>query len=140
MPLENMPGLGAVHPYAALAAATGNFPPDLQLEAADCWDLYSVMASVAQRIEQPEVFKEVSKLRPEIFFKSTPYIKIVDVIRYESALRTTIEKWIALPIYKDVLNVVTSTLGKEIEKQMTDMEECSVQRLGISKVHAILAR
>jgi hypothetical protein len=46
----------------------------------------------------------------------------VDVIKYESALRTTIEKWIVLSIYKDVLNGVTATLGKEIEKQMTDME------------------
>jgi ATP-dependent RNA helicase DDX60 len=118
-----MPGFDAVHPYAALAAATGIFPPDLQLDAADCWDLYSVIASVARRMEQPDVFKEVSELRPEIFFKSTPYIKIVDVIKYESALRQTIEKWIASPTYKDVLHGVTSALGKTIERQVTDMEK-----------------
>jgi ATP-dependent RNA helicase DDX60 len=111
-----------VHPYAALAAATGSFPLDLQLDALDCWDLYSAMASAARQSQHDLAVSELEALRPEIFFKSTPYIKIVDVIKYEKFLRKTIEEWIPLATHREVLDRVISHLGKPIQMQVQVME------------------
>jgi len=121
--LASFNGIELLHPYAALAAATGTFPPDLALDASDCWDLFSVLDSVARSSGQDEIIKEVKQLRPEIFFVTTECIKNADVIKYEGALRRVIERWIASTSCKDIMASVVSALGGTIEKQVEIVEE-----------------
>jgi len=120
--LEDLRGFEAVHPYAALAVATGTFPPDLALDAADCWHLYSVMKSVIRSTKLDDVVKEVEMLSPEAFFRETPCIKSADMIEYEAALRRTVERWISTPSCKNLFANVISILNSSIEKQVRVME------------------
>jgi len=121
--LASLTGIEVLHPYAALAVATGTFPPDLALEASDCWDLFSVMDSVARASKRDDVIGEVKKLRPAMFFRKTECIKSVDIIDYEAALRTVVERWIVSPSCKDIMASVTSTLGGTIDTQVGMMEK-----------------
>lgn len=50
--LEHLSGLKAIHPYAALSVVKKVFPPDLSLDASDCWKLFSVMESVVRTNNQ----------------------------------------------------------------------------------------
>ena len=120
--LEGLAGLEALHPYAALSVVTGKFPPDLALDASDCWNLFSIMKTVARTSGDKEIIEEVDKLRPEVFFNRTPCIKGADTVRYEAALRKTIEQWIDTPSYKNLIASVTSALSCAIEKQVAVME------------------
>jgi ATP-dependent RNA helicase DDX60 len=119
----SLSGIEVLHPYAALALATGTFPPDLQLEASDCWDLFSVMKSVARASKRDDIIGEVNQLRPEIFFSATECIKSADTIKYESALRTVIERWTTSPSCKDIIASVTLALGSAMDKQVQLMEK-----------------
>jgi len=120
--LAHFSGIEALHPYAALAVATGTFPPDLALDASDCWDLFTVMDSVARASRREEVVAQVEKLRPDIFFTKTDCIKSADIINYEAALRTVVESWILSPSCKDIIASVILSLGGRIEQQVGLME------------------
>jgi hypothetical protein len=120
--LEELPGIKSVHPYAALAVVAGLFPPDLALDSSDCWKLFKIIEAAAVRCKRNAIIREVKELQPEIFFKSTPFLRNVDIIRYEEALRRTMEKWIAEPSRKEVLAHVTSALGGSINRQVSIME------------------
>lgn len=85
--LASFSGIEILHPYAALAVATGTFPPDLALDASDYWDLFSIMDSIARASKHDDVIDEVEKLRPEVFFGKTECIKSADIIKYGAALR-----------------------------------------------------
>ena len=122
MGLGGLTGFELLHPYAALSVATGNFPPDLALDAFDCWNLFSVMEMVARTSDRKEIILEIDKLHPKVFFNGTPCIRSADIIRYEAALRETIERWIATPSYKNIMASVTSALSGAIEKQVKVME------------------
>jgi ATP-dependent RNA helicase DDX60 len=111
-----------VHPYAALAVATGTFPPDLALDSSDCWDLFSVMDSVATKCKRDDIIKEVRKLRPDLYFKDTPYIKTSDMIKFEASLRGTMERWIETASCKDLVAGVIFALGGQIDRQVKVME------------------
>ena len=80
--LASFSGIEVLHPYAALAVATGTFPPDLALDASDCWDLFSIMDSVARASKRDDVIGEVKKLRPEMFFRKAECIKSIDTIPF----------------------------------------------------------
>jgi len=121
--LASFSGIEPLHPYAALAAATGTFPPDLALDASECWEMFSVMDSVARASERDEDIREIENLRPEIFFVNTECIKSADTIKYEAALRSVIERWLASPSCKNLMDSVTLALGGTIEKQVGQMEE-----------------
>lgn len=123
---KQIKGFESVHPYAALAVATGTFPPDLALDSSDCWDLFSVMDSVATKCKREDIIKEVRKLRPDIYFKDTLYVKTADMIKYEASLRKTMERWIEMPIYKDLVAGVISALGGQIDRQVKVMETSHV--------------
>lgn len=112
-----------LHPYAALAVATGTFPPDLALDAADCWDLFSVMDSVARASKRNDIISEVEKLHPEMFFKKTECIRSADTIKYEAALRKVVERWIASPSCKDIRASIILALGGRIDNQVEIMEK-----------------
>jgi len=121
--LASLNGIEVLHPYAALAVATGSFPPDLALDASDCWDLFSVMDSVARASKRDDIIEEVKELRPELVFKKTECIKAADTIEYEAALRRVVEGWIASPSCKDIMASVTLALGGKIDKQAGIMEK-----------------
>ena len=121
--LASLSGIEVLHPYAALAVATGTFPPDLALDASDCWDLFSIMDSVARASKRDDVIGEVKKLRPEMFFRKAECIKSIDTIKYEAALRRVVERWIASPSCKDIMTSVTLALGGTIDKQVGIMEK-----------------
>lgn len=121
--LASFSGVEALHPYAALAVATGTFPPDLALDASDCWDLFSIMDSVARASKHDDIIGEVEKLRPKVFFGKTECIKSADIIKYEAALRKVIERWIESPSCKGIMASVTLALGGTIDKQVGIMEK-----------------
>ena len=121
--VASLSGIAVLHPYAALAVAAGRFPTDLALDASDCWDLFSVMDSVARASKRVDVIGEVQKLRPEVFFSETECIKSADTIKYEAALRNEVERWIASPSCKDLIATLTLALGGTIEKQVEIMEK-----------------
>jgi superfamily II RNA helicase len=80
------------------------------------------MDKVASNSQRADIVKEVKKLQPETFFKSTPYIKNADMINYESALRQTMERWIADSSCKDLIDGVISALSGSIDRQVKVME------------------
>ena len=121
--LASVRGIEVLHPYAALAVATGTFPPDLALDASDCWDLFSIMDSAARTSKRDDVISEVKMLCPEMFFCKTESIKSADLIKYEAALRMVIERWIASPSCKDIMASVTLALGGTIDNQVGIMEK-----------------
>jgi superfamily II RNA helicase len=80
------------------------------------------MDKVASKSQRADIVKEVKKLQPEIFFKSTPYIKNSDMINYESALRQTMERWIADSSCSDLIDGVISALSGSIDRHVKVME------------------
>jgi ATP-dependent RNA helicase DDX60 len=121
--LASCSGMETLHPYAALSVASGTFPQDLALDASDCWDLFSIMDSVARASKRQELIVEVEKLRPDVFFRKAECIKSADTIQYESALRRVMERWIATPSCKDIMASLTLALGGRLEKAAGVMEK-----------------
>lgn len=120
--IEHLSDLKGIHPYAALSTARKAFPQDLSLSTSECWNLFRVMSSVAQSSNNDDIMEDINKLRPENFFEGISYLRNADVVKYETALRKTIEKWIASPCTREFCAQVIAALSEPIEKGVASME------------------
>jgi ATP-dependent RNA helicase DDX60 len=122
LPLEKVSELAPVHPYASLTISNGTFPPDLALDPNECFTLFSAMKTAASKSTDSSISNEIRRFQPQLFFKSTPYIKTADVIKYEAELRQVMQKWIISPAHKDVLTSALESLGGELRNHVSAME------------------
>ena len=79
--------LTVVHPVAALSPGLTRLPDELPLEPIDCLTLHAAM---------DKIDKLPAALEPNKFFSSTPpVIRMVDIYKYEAALKDVLAGWLA---------------------------------------------
>lgn len=94
-----------LHPIAMLSFGSRSLPPDLALEASDALTLYEALASCKDRLPSG-----IEHLHPTKFFPERKFLRQMDILRYEDALKEVLTPLIAISDPQDSSSVMKAII------------------------------